>query len=70
MFDALRRWWARRGLEPGDPPTPEWREYRRRCREVDRFNAGPGGYRGYPLPPNFTPPPIPRLWRRDYAEGE
>lgn len=55
--------WRRRGLEPGDPDTPEWHAYRRACREIARRNAGPGGYQGGPLPPDFKPPPIPPAWR-------
>lgn len=64
MIAWLQRVWERRGLEPGDPATDEWREYRRKCREVARFNAGPGGYMGGPLPPDFKTPPIPPLWRK------
>lgn len=63
MRQWLKRCWDRRGLQPGDPATPEWREYRRECRRIARANAGPGGYQGYPLPPGATMPPIPAVMR-------
>lgn len=60
LISRLKTWWARRGLEPGDPDTPEWHEYRRKCREIERRNAACGGYQGYPLPPGYRPDIPPR----------
>ena len=61
-MSALGEWWRR--LRHPTAEERAWRDYHRKCREIDRFNRGPGGYRGGPIPPSGVAP-VPLRFRQE-----